>query len=1710
MGQHQRKLLTMAIAALLAANRAQAELPAGGQVAAGSATIGNVGTSQQNITQTTDKAIINWQSFGIGSGDSVRFYQPSSSSVTLNRVIGNNVSNILGNLSANGQVFLVNANGIYFGAGATLDVGGLVATTLNIRDADFLSGNYLFTRASNSTARAEVVNDGVIKARQCGYVVLAGDYAANRGVVEAKLGTILLGSAQQLTLDVNGDSLVNYALNERNLTALAGVANSGQLLADGGRVVMTASTARTLANSAVNNSGVIQARGVDEHDGAVYLLADGGAITLDGTSRIDVSGDKGGGTVHIGGDFHGAGSEVRADAVAIASGATIKADALDSGNGGKVAVWSDGSTMYQGSISARGGEQGGNGGFVEVSGARLTFAGTANTSAAKGNTGTLLLDPTTLNITDGAAVAGDLSGSGATILAADANGTTTNGIAETTLEGLGATTNVVLEATGQITVKDLADNLLNMQQTSGNSLRITSTTSGGIHFDDANDEISTQGGGITLQANGTGSLSNIGKLTSNNGDIILQAANGITLQNNIAAGTGFVGLNSSAGGVNQAAGIITAAGLAATGSGTFTLNKSNTVGTLAANVTGALNFKNNGALSIGSVLGTTGVSTNGNNLSLNVNDSLSQQAGANIVASGLEVDSSAGTVTLTNAGNNVTTLAMNTNDTSAYRDTNAFSVGSVGGTTGISSSGHDVSLQSGGAMTLNSNITATGATVTLDSAGGITQPGGSIAAAALELKGGGTQSLTSSGNNVDTLAGNVAGSISYRDADALDVGSAGSTNGISTGGNTLTLRTVGALTQSQNITTNGLELINNSGDVNLSTSSVDAHAMVNSIGAIAADLNGVFSLRNSSANLFTQVVGSTTGINTNSHDFTLINANLLTLGNGAINGTVNAGSATIDITSNRAVQYGNAPVIADKLVLRSTNYAGLSGTANSVNKLAVVTSGAGGGGNNVSFDFLNNKSVTIDTINGVAGIRTDNTPGKVQANGNITLAAAIDTDYNNTGGTSGQIALFAQSGGSYYNIDTAGFNIKSYGLGIQANNITSFSAAATKLLAVDIHNGFNFTTTHELTVGNIFGLLGIKTTGDLYLKTGTFSGFDPIKPYSDYVDSVTNKSLAGLMIEEQINASGHKVYLNSDSGIYQWANDNSQPVGSQVRNQAAITADALLIFGSAGNFDMSLGKNAVNHLAADVNGSLSFVTSSPLTVDQQTFNAFSINKTISGITTRADTLIAGSVAGGDAQWNQHNILLAASDDPNAGSNAALTINKSIVGDSKGSSTINLSVGASTTHTDALAATNAGDSSVVVQGSTLILGAAKGKGAFNLRTNVKSLSAAGGLYMQIDNSAYTGQLTVLGIGTNQGGGAPTPVGDFYLTAGGSLVVLGGKSEGNYLQFRADSLSMFGTMDMKDGARVLLQPYHMSNTIGVHNAFDVVYGAGWAQTNYTRSTLLQFSQTAALYFGSTPALMNQDSSVPSQVKNLVASSEIHIGSDADLGLKMGYRSLSAESTSKVIAYSLGDLYNLRLVAPTVTSYGFNATGEQVHLVADTLNLINGASAYTMPNTTSVMFSPYTTNRSMWIGWIEPGYAASETNYSFALLDKLDKAKTTFIFSGTTDRAYTGAYLRLAHAELTPPNTTHYHSLLSQIILSTTGYVDTSIGTFNSFGVFWPTFSLQNWNAASSTYPFVNRVEAGSAFNYTALWAQNATRSNYNSGAAYSTPATLFGFG
>src|SRR4051812_38187753 len=276
----------VAVCVMLAFGSQAWALPTGGVVSAGSASIASTPGST-TITQTSQNAALNWTGFSIGAGESVRFNQPNAASVALNRVLGPDPSSILGSLSANGRVFLLNPNGILFGQGAQVNVGGLVASTLNLSDADFMAGHYNFAGTSN----ASVTNQGSINA-DGGYVALLGASVSNTGTISARMGTVALAAGNAMTLDVAGDGLLNVTVNQGAVNAL--VSNGGLIRADGGQVLLTVQAAGDLLQTVVNNTGVIQAQTIDTHTGTIKLLGNMEAGTVNVGGTLDASAPNGG------------------------------------------------------------------------------------------------------------------------------------------------------------------------------------------------------------------------------------------------------------------------------------------------------------------------------------------------------------------------------------------------------------------------------------------------------------------------------------------------------------------------------------------------------------------------------------------------------------------------------------------------------------------------------------------------------------------------------------------------------------------------------------------------------------------------------------------------------------------------------------------------------------------------------------------------------------------------------------------------------------------------------------------------------------------------------------------------------------------------------------------------------------------------------------------------------------------------------------------------------------------------------------------------------------------------------------------------------------------------------------------------------------------------------------------------------------------------
>jgi filamentous hemagglutinin family protein len=279
----KRKLF--AIAATLSATMVQAG-PTGGQVTAGNGNITQSG-STTTIQQSSQNLALNWQTFNITSRETVDFVQPNTTAVAVNRILDPNGSVILGHLNANGQVFLINPNGVIFGKGAEVNVGGLVASTLDIVPSGGGS-----TKTFSGVGSGSVVNEGTITAASGGTVVLLGNHVGNTGTISAQLGSVALGAGSAATLTFSGTRLVSMQVDQSVLNSEA--SNGGLIRTDGGAVLMTAGAQKSLLASVVNNTGVIEARTVASHDGTITLLGGMSAGTVNDSGTLDASAPNGG------------------------------------------------------------------------------------------------------------------------------------------------------------------------------------------------------------------------------------------------------------------------------------------------------------------------------------------------------------------------------------------------------------------------------------------------------------------------------------------------------------------------------------------------------------------------------------------------------------------------------------------------------------------------------------------------------------------------------------------------------------------------------------------------------------------------------------------------------------------------------------------------------------------------------------------------------------------------------------------------------------------------------------------------------------------------------------------------------------------------------------------------------------------------------------------------------------------------------------------------------------------------------------------------------------------------------------------------------------------------------------------------------------------------------------------------------------------------
>ena len=335
--------------------------PNGATVVGGSATVQNPGSANVTVNQHSDKAIINWHLFDIGVGEKTTFVQPNSNSIALNRVVGGlGPSQILGSLDANGKVFVINRDGIIFGAGAVINTAGFLATTSDIKNEDFMAGRFNFQMPGRPDA--SIVNMGTITATSGGFAALVAPGVRNSGTITATLGTVTLAAGNTFNLDFYGDKLVTLGVGDQIAGQVKDVAtgqtlkslitNEGKLKANGGRVELTAAAARQVVDSVINTSGVIEANSVGTKGGQIVLSAATAAPAKSGSATRGQAGTATASTlppqkVKVSGTLSASGKDkgtkggtiiVTGEHIEVA-GATIDASGAD--GGGKVMIGGD-------------------------------------------------------------------------------------------------------------------------------------------------------------------------------------------------------------------------------------------------------------------------------------------------------------------------------------------------------------------------------------------------------------------------------------------------------------------------------------------------------------------------------------------------------------------------------------------------------------------------------------------------------------------------------------------------------------------------------------------------------------------------------------------------------------------------------------------------------------------------------------------------------------------------------------------------------------------------------------------------------------------------------------------------------------------------------------------------------------------------------------------------------------------------------------------------------------------------------------------------------------------------------------------------------------------------------------------------------------------------------------------------------------------------
>ncbi|ENH4860383.1 filamentous hemagglutinin N-terminal domain-containing protein [Salmonella enterica] len=1133
-------LLTGLISGLLPAMVLAADLPTGGQIVGGQGSISTSG-NQMTIHQQTQNMATNWHSFDIGKNNTVQFVQPDSSSVALNRVTGASGSQIMGTLKANGQVFILNPNGVLFGKNARVDVGGLVASTKNISTADFMKGQY--TLSGEGNPGAQVINQGSLTTSKGGYIVLAGERVSNSGTVTTPGGKTVLAAGKTVTLQLDNGGLTSVSVNGSVVNAL--VENRGLISASNGQVYLTAKGQDMLLNTVVNNSGTVEAKGLVSRAGEIVLdggdsgvvsqsgqlLADsqtgqGGKITLEGQnihlaggSLTSATGKTGGGEVYVGGGWQGKDSRIRnASKVVMDKTATVDVSATEAGNGGTAVLWSDDYTNFRGTVLAKGGSQSGNGGRVETSSHRnLQASGTVDASSPSGKGGEWLLDPTDVTIV----------GSGAD---SNIDATTNAGIFTPTASGARIlNTSIVsqLNAGTNVTVK-----------TSG-------TDTGG------------QTGNITLNAD-------IVKTAGADTKLTLLADNNIATADNVSIGatTGKLNLDLLAGNITNNASVVLGRNInISLNGGDFYAGPGNTTNNI------SLQYSNNGKIAAGNITMNVTRGLSGyaykvqadNDLTINgpVSGSTGWSVPLSFIAGGKLTINSPEDISLvaaetTNGGGRVViqgdkgvslnTVAGNISLTAASATTNSVNVSSDNGAVSMSAGGNlslvcatvtsgtgqDVTFGAAGKAPARVNIT--GSTINTDG-GNVSIDHAAEGQAMTVLISGSTLNASAAGNgqsgnitvraynpNVDLTVSALTGTV-RNGGSMIDIGNNSNLHGDNI---TIVATQDGSNSKSLPVYMHGATLL---ADGNISLSGVGtggatpAQLELRGAGNTLKTTSGDISIISGNSSVLINATGSSRANITSGGNITITGNGGRALGVGVINASVNA-TNNISITGSTT---GGGSVTSDRFggiyLAGNVDFHSPNGslTGTEANRVSPISGGV------VLGNSVNSGQTTNILFDGNFNIRgtsdVTNTPGNIKYGGGVYYAGNTTTTF------SGGNSVIQATGRNYSTAVNGDYSLYS---SIIPQNITLAEGAN---LSMKLNSGFVSTVMPVITadfnnrsVGWVFSGKGNVSIDASNSGTGQDSS-------TLQLNLLNNKDLDGSFTVNAVNAKGNAILMSGYTNV---------------------------------------------------------------------------------------------------------------------------------------------------------------------------------------------------------------------------------------------------------------------------------------------------------------------------------------------------------------------------------------------------------------------------------------------------------------------------------------------------------------------------------------------------------------------------------------------------